>query len=226
MVEFHTADTLAPAYAAVRARVRSVIEAAPAAALDGVCPLTPDWRVRDVVAHLAGVPADVLAGRMEGVASDAWTAVQVESRRTMPVAEILDEWDRDGTAVAPLMPAFPLPAIGQFVFDAVTHEFDVFHALGVPAVHDSDAVMCSFDWIRAMGAPPVPLRLRTPSGDHAWGDGTPAGTLELREFDFVRMVCGRRSLTQIAAYVVEGEIDPASMLVAPIFSPAPVDVLE
>jgi len=32
-------------------------------------PATPDWDVHDVLAHLAGAPADALSGRMDGAPS-------------------------------------------------------------------------------------------------------------------------------------------------------------
>ena len=37
-------------------------------------------------------PADILAGRLDGVASDAWTEAQVAPRRDLPTAALLDEW--------------------------------------------------------------------------------------------------------------------------------------
>ena len=43
-------------------------------------PATPQWRVHDVLAHLVGVPDDVVHGRMDGLASDAWTQAQVDAR--------------------------------------------------------------------------------------------------------------------------------------------------
>ena len=41
----------------------------PRAAARAIAPATPEWRVHDVLAHLVGVPADILAGRLDGVAS-------------------------------------------------------------------------------------------------------------------------------------------------------------
>src|SRR5258706_272293 len=36
-------------------------------------PTCPQWTVHDVYAHQGGAAADILAGRLEGVATDAWT---------------------------------------------------------------------------------------------------------------------------------------------------------
>ena len=39
-----------------------------------VVPATPEWRAHDVLAHLVGVTDDVVNGRLDGIATDAWTA--------------------------------------------------------------------------------------------------------------------------------------------------------
>jgi hypothetical protein len=39
-------------------------------------PACPEWSVQDVVAHLTGVCADIMAGNVAGAATDPWTAAQ------------------------------------------------------------------------------------------------------------------------------------------------------
>ena len=51
-------------------------------------PTCPAWTVKDVLAHVTGIPADIIAGRLDGVATDRWTAAQVEARRDKTVDEI------------------------------------------------------------------------------------------------------------------------------------------
>ena len=122
-------EDLFAGYCGVRARVRAAVESVPTAALDARCPATPDWRVHDVLAHLVGVPNDVLAGRLEGVATDPWTQAQVDARRDTTAAEMLDAWDADGTAMEPLFAVVGFERFGQMLFDAITHENDLCHAL-------------------------------------------------------------------------------------------------
>ena len=55
-------------------------------------PACPQWSVHDVVAHLTGVCADILAGNIAGVATDPWTDAQVCARRDRSVEEVLAEW--------------------------------------------------------------------------------------------------------------------------------------
>ncbi len=49
-------------------------------------PGTPAWAVRDVLAHVAGGPADVLTGRMDGAPGPEWTSRHVSERTHLPVA--------------------------------------------------------------------------------------------------------------------------------------------
>ena len=93
-------------------------------------PATPDWTVHDVVAHLAGVATDLVEGRLDGLATDEWTAAQVERGRGRSIPELLDRWDEHGAAVDAFADALG-PGGGQLVVDATTHEHDL--RGGVPA---------------------------------------------------------------------------------------------
>jgi len=134
-------ESHAVAYKALRGRVREVVEAADPAALDAIVPATPEWRARDVLAHLVGVSDDVVNGRLEGIASNAWTQVQVEARRHRPVGELLVEWDESAPKFESMLAAAPPEIAGQALFDAATHEHDLRNALGSPGARDSDAVL-------------------------------------------------------------------------------------
>jgi len=66
-----------------RANVAAITRLASDPDADGLAttvPGSPDWTVRDVLAHLAGGPADALAGRMEGAPGPEWTARHVGER--------------------------------------------------------------------------------------------------------------------------------------------------
>ena len=188
-------EELFDAYCGVRRRAGAAVESVPTAALDATCPATPDWRVHDVIAHLVGAPNDVLAGKLEGVATDPWTQAQVDACRDTPAAEMLDAWDADGTAMEPLFAVVGFDRFGQMLFDAVTHENDVCHALGVGADRENLGVDCSFDWLVAVAGAfrAEPLRVRTGRDDVVIGQGEPVATIDLTRFEFVRASSGRRS---------------------------------
>src|SRR5690349_1912685 len=82
-----------PVYAEGRRRVSALVRDLPPERADLPVPGCPQWRVKDVVSHLTGICADVLAGNIEGVATDPWTAAQVDARRDRSIAEIVAEWD-------------------------------------------------------------------------------------------------------------------------------------
>jgi uncharacterized protein (TIGR03083 family) len=190
------------AYEVLRARVREVVTSAGEAALAGPSPATPSWRVRDVLAHLVGVTDDAVHGRLEGVATDSWTQAQVEARRGATAAEMLDEWDRLGQAFGELLAVLPDAVAGQALFDAVTHEHDVRHALRSPGARDSDAFGIAWHWFLAArtvtGLPTV--RLVTEHGPEVMGEGEPVATVTASRFELFRAATGRRSAGEIERY--------------------------
>jgi uncharacterized protein (TIGR03083 family) len=201
------------AYAGVRTRTAALVRTASDAQLDAVAPATPEWRVRDVLAHMAGVPTDVLAGRMEGIASDAWTEAQVERYRGVPLEQVLAEWEEASATVEPMIPDFGVMA-GQAIADVVTHEHDIRHALGAIEARDSDAVLIGSAWCsqwvakRSAEDGPGTLRVETDLWSHTYGDDEPALVLRTSAFELLRAATGRRSTEQITAFDWSGEPQP------------------
>jgi uncharacterized protein (TIGR03083 family) len=210
----------ATAYRAVRERTIEVVRGASPAALEEVAPATPKWRVRDVLAHMVGVTGDALAGRLDGVATDPWTAAQVDARRGVSVAEMIDEWQQCGPPFDGALVAIPEPTAKQAVLDAITHEQDIRHALRVPGARDTDAIEIGFEFCcfgRTAGKLPA-LRVVTEGGVAVAGAGEPVASVETSQFEFVRASTGRRSADEIAAYRWDASVDPKMILVAPIFT--------
>lgn len=215
-------------YAEARARIVSLVRG------DDVDPATPvpacpDWTVGDVVAHLAGATADVEAGRIEGVATDEWTARQVRERKGQSIAASLAEWDEH---VSALDAAFSFE-LGQtmLVTDVYSHEQDLRGALGRPGARDAAQAVFVVDrflpgWsdkIRAAGLPA--LRVRVGDVDRVLGDGDPTGTLTISPWELVRAATGRRTPAQLRTYDWDG--DPDTWLATlPFMGPATSDVVE
>lgn len=208
----------AQTYRDTRGRIVGLVQDLDHDQLDMIAPATPEWRVRDIVAHLTGVCADVTAGNLAGVATDAWTATQVDDRRDVPFDQILGEWEEKGTAVEAAVPDFPEVAVAQMITDTATHEQDVRGALDAPGARDSDAVDIAARWGAQMLDGTQPLRLETDAGTLAVGDGTPVATVEASRFELLRAMTGRRSLDQMRAYRWEGAPCP-ERLILPIFTP-------
>jgi uncharacterized protein (TIGR03083 family) len=220
----------AAAYRELRTRVSTLVRDADPAALDAIAPATPEWRVRDILAHLSGVNTDIVNGKLDGVATDAWTDAQVETRRDWPVDEILAEWETNGSAVE-ANAAMLGSAAGQWVYDACTHEHDIRTALGSPGGRDSNAVAIAFEWgtdmlargLDGLGAPG--LLLQTEIGGKAVGAGEPRTRVRVDRFEVIRAMTGRRSVAQMEAYGWEGP-PQAAHLVLGIFTPRDADLVE
>jgi uncharacterized protein (TIGR03083 family) len=105
---------LAGAYADARRRLQQLVAGLDDTGLMAPVPACPDWTVRDIVAHLAGIAEEVVSGTYFAGAADAWndaglaaqrdqwTASQVRSRRDRPVSVMLAEWADAFTRLAAL----------------------------------------------------------------------------------------------------------------------------
>lgn len=200
----------ATAYAGARERIIALLHDQP----DELAPVQtcPGWTVRDVVSHLAGGADDALAGRLEGLASDKWTAAQVEKRRNWPLAMIIFEWVANAVRFEPLLDV--AGDLGQMgVADIASHEHDIRGALGAPGARDSDAVRIGLGFIARnvissaaeMG---VALRLRSAEGLDL-GERNADATLTASNFELLRALTGRRSVEQLREMSWEGDVERA-----------------
>src|SRR3954454_14429252 len=99
-------------------------------------PATPGWTVHDVLAHLAAVPTDGLAGRIAGIPSDEFTAGQIAQRRDRTVRELIDEWRPNVEPMCEGARAGLVPP--HLAVDALTHEQDIRGAVGLRPVLSSE----------------------------------------------------------------------------------------
>jgi uncharacterized protein (TIGR03083 family) len=160
-------------------------------------PACPGWTVKDVFSHVSGVCGDVLAGRLDGVATDPWTAAQVSARAAAALPEVIAEWRSSAAAFDALLND---DAPRQLIVDLWTHEQDIRGALGVRGGRDSAQVV--FAVVRIVG------------NSGSWDLGSPgsldepAATLRASDFELVRAFVGRRSRSQFLALGWEGDGSP------------------
>jgi Mycothiol maleylpyruvate isomerase N-terminal domain len=191
-------------------------------------PACPSWSVHDVLAHLTAVVEDVMAGRIKGPPSSEETSAQVERRREVPTAEMLEEW----TEIAPgFETALQSVRVWPGFLDVLSHEHDIRGAVDRPAGRDEIDVIASAEWLLSFWNPPVPLVVRTGRIERVLGDSggdSFAGvdlTLSTTPFEVFRFRLGRRSPAQLRAMSWTG--DPAPVLDhMVIFGPEPYDVVE
>lgn len=187
-------------------------------------PCNPNWTVWDVLSHVAGVTDDIINGRVEGAATDPWTAAQVGRWRDAPRDELMAQWERQiGDAAA------AIAAIDEIrpALDCHSHEHDVRHALGRPGNRNSELVrwMASrFDGIPVGRA--VEVEFDDGGGTTIAGTGDPLHLRNVSRFDFVRSRLGRRSSAQVRAYDWS-ELLPDDLLAEWfLFGPSPFDIIE
>lgn len=209
-----TTEELGTAYRDTRLRITGLVTA-PGVDPATPVPATPEWTVKDVVAHLAGVCGDILAGNLEGVTTEPWTAAQVEARRDRNLDELVAEWEKASAEIEPIVDVFPGRSGQQFVMDVVTHEHDLRNALGRPGERDSAPASIAVDFavgswlhygVKAAGLPAIVVD----AGERQWtaGEGDPAVTLRTEPFELMRAVTGRRSIEQIRSMDWTGDPEP------------------
>ncbi len=183
-----------------------------------IVPGSPEWSVHDVVAHLAGILDDISCGKVEGVGSKEWTAMQVQKRKVFDTKEVLDEWNR-------LSPQFEesLDALGRMgklsVMDVVTHEFDICGALQIQCEKDTDRLDIAFDFI-VNGVVHSALKKGITIGvvaGNEYGDTVEGPVLQASKYEAFRALTGRRSEAQILSMNWRG--DPYKALPALNFGP-------
>ncbi|HVM40045.1 MAG TPA: maleylpyruvate isomerase family mycothiol-dependent enzyme [Acidimicrobiia bacterium] len=167
-------------YAEGRSRVTALLSEASDDEAERRVPTCPEWRVRDVAAHLAGSCADILAGRLDGVATETWTSAQVHARAGRSLAEILDEWNEVAPQVEAIAEYFPGRTATQWMFDMTTHEHDLRLALDRPGARDAPAVAVSVDFLLTVGLDSAlrtrglgPLEVVTETRSRVVGGGEP-----------------------------------------------------
>jgi uncharacterized protein (TIGR03083 family) len=205
-------DEVVAAYTSLRSRVVDLVRAKPADTVDRPVPHCPSWTVGDLLAHMVGAPEDILAGRLDGVATDAWTQAQVDRHRGESLDDLADAWVSTAQEFDVVLPMIPAPMNSQLVLDATTHEHDLRHALGVPGARDDLAVTVALGFVL-----------------HTADEASPglAGQLlssGIDDFDLLRACSGRRSPEQIAALGFDPDLAATMVAGSPVSLPsAPVD---
>ena len=174
------------AYIALRRRVIDMIRSVPDEDSVRVVPSCPAWSTSALVAHMMGVNEDILAGRMEGVTTDAWTQAQVDRHTGESLRQLADGWESIAADFDAVLPHIPAPVNSQLVMDAVTHEHDLRHALGSSDARDTDAVQVALGWLFDMAETKQP------------GLGQQLSESGVAPFQLLRSLTGRRSMDQIA----------------------------
>jgi uncharacterized protein (TIGR03083 family) len=222
---------LSTLYAQTRIRLTALVSDLDDAALATPVPACPRWTVRDVIAHLAAVAEDVLAGRLSRPPSEEQTDAQLARFAGCGLGEIVAQWESNAPQFEKLIGT---AGVWPPVMDVACHEQDIRGALGRPGARDTHVIrQCAgqlLSWLRT----PVPVRVTVEDAEFRSRPTADAGpeavtdqelALSTTRFEAFRWRLGRRSRAQLAALHWSG--DPAPVLDhLVIFGPSPLDILE
>ena len=182
-------------YHAGRERMADAVRDLSLEDLDRQVPACPQWSVHSLVSHLTGVAADFVVGNVIGAPRPPWTAVQVEMRRNLPLAEVLDEWMTVGPLLEKLIVEGTTshPLVCNPYVDAAVHEADLHGAIG-SGRPPTELWLAALDW---MLDEPGPLTVITPDGTYSVNSDGPTAVVNTSSYELFRAVFGRRSTTQV-----------------------------
>jgi uncharacterized protein (TIGR03083 family) len=224
-----TIEEQTDAYRRSHDRIDQLVRTLNAEQLATVVTCCPLWSVRDLVGHLTGVLEDRRDGNMPTGSFNDWTAAQVARHRGEPIGSILETWNEVSAASVDAP-----PSMASLSFDAVTHEFDLYQALGIAGDRSTESVRVGAD--RALGrmssmlteggAPGV--RVTTEDGINVAEGGASPVELETSRYSLMRMTTGRMSRRQAEALGWGSDPTPVldSLYSDGFFVPQPVDVIE
>lgn len=203
-------ERLAAAYQAARTRMQALLLAAPDP--DVTVPACPDWRARDLVAHVTALAADLSGGCGPTGDTQVWVDQQVEDRRERQPATVVDEWSSAGPAFEAMIAAKPHRWWG-LVYDELVHEHDLRAALGdLDGRQDDDTALAARLGLRLValdlakhGVPA--LRVVLDGDEHIVGEGDAELTLTATSYDALRLLGSRRTLDEIRAADFDGDLE-------------------
>ncbi len=173
-------------------------------------PATPEWTVKDLYAHLAGVAADILAGNIVLPGTDEWTAKQVANRAGLTPEQICAEWAGTGPDLESLLDG---GRVAEPAIDLWHHDQDARNAIGRHANRTGDGLLLALRSGNVLGAKVVDAGLPTLAISvdgyaRVFGEGDPEVTLSGDPYELARAFMGRRSQDQIRAFDWDGDPEP------------------
>lgn len=192
-------------------------------------PCTPAWTARDVLSHVAGIPDDAFAGRMEGAPGEEWTAAQIERNRDARVDDLLDRWEQQASGFADM-----LESMGESrpPFDLHSHEHDLRHALGRPGGRSNAIVETAGYGLASVGGVGVRVTIELDDGRVVVSGDTASSSSVLLQgvsvFELFRSRLGRRSREQVRGYDWTGDAAAVDEVLERWFNfgPSPLPIVE
>ncbi len=193
-----------------QSRVIELVEGLSADDAERTVPACPDWTVRELLAHMIGLDADVVAGDEPDDHNATWTQKQVDARSAIGVEALLAEWRSLTAPLQEWMRANNTRPLG----DVVIHEQDLRGALGRSGAHETDGLRALRDRMahglaaRVASAGLDGVELVSPGWGFVAGERPASVAIEASEFDLTRALMSRRSAEQIRSWATTGDVEP------------------
>jgi len=207
-------EAVVAVYAATRDQLVEQVRGVPDSATRMV-PSCPEWSVKDVVAHVSGLVADILAGVKGPLGSDEATSRQVSTRAAMSLSEICDEWQANADAIVAPLVAEPLRGLG-LTADLAVHVHDLAEMLDevdVPPTEATESGCARYvPLLQERAAEQLDLALTVTLDDVTWVPEAGSAPLAVTctSAELLRSVTGRRTREQVEAMTWQG--DPTALL--------------
>ncbi len=191
-------------------RVVELIESLAEKDFEQTVPACPDWTVTQLLAHMVGLNADVLAGDEPDDHNRTWTQAQVDRRADRGPADLVSEWRSLTQPMQDWMRQHGVRPLN----DVVIHEQDLRGAVARPGGRDTDGLAAVRDVMaerfatRIRRAQLPPVQLRSPEWIFSTGDGQPGLELSAPTFDLARALMTRRTADQLRQWARSGAVDP------------------
>jgi hypothetical protein len=206
-----TTEEQAESYRESHDRINALVRRLDAEQMATVVNCCPLWSVKDLIGHLAGVLEDRRDDNLPTGSFGEWTAAQVARHRDESIEMVLETWS-EATSAGVDEP----PVLASLSYDVVTHEFDLYQALGVAGDRSTNSVRIGAErslgrmssMLTAGSAPGV--RVTTEDGTNLAEGVAPPLSLETSRYALMRLTTGRMSRHQ--AESLGWGSDPAPVL--------------
>ena len=214
------ASYLAHEYFLARRRITALLDGITREVADLPVQTCPAWTVHDLIAHVAGLAAEIVRGNPPGADSQAWVDAIIEARRTVDLDGLLDEWATVGPVFEDMAAETRRLAV-PLSYDTVVHEHDLRHAIGRPGARDSSGVIAAMEvgvWLMSNDLDRRQFgRVVFRAGGRNWQCGSGEVRLELDldsarvsqtpVWELLRISGSRRSLSQAMSLPWRGDLE-------------------
>ena len=205
-------------YGAVRDELLATLRSLSRAEDDVTVPSCPAWTVKDAVAHLCGLNAELLADIPGSLGSADATARQVADRSSLNLGQVLDEWSSMSDAIDKRFRMDDDKA-RALLADLVVHVYDLEEVLrqqtSAAAVATPISAHRYVPLLQHRVADKVRMALTVALNDGTiWPPTTTDGMTEISvstsPHDFLRAVTGRKLRSEVEAF--DWSKDPVAIL--------------